>query len=61
MPEIGFSADLEELAMTNVAVISAGAKSILDLRLTLESNIALVYNNCKPGAEISVETSKLRI
>jgi len=30
------SADLEELAMTNVAVISAGAKSILDLGLTLE-------------------------
>ncbi len=30
------SADLEELAMTDVAVISAGAKSILDLGLTLE-------------------------
>ena len=30
------SADLEELAMTNVAVISAGVKSILDLGLTLE-------------------------
>ena len=30
------SADLEELAMTNVAVVSAGAKSILDLGLTLE-------------------------
>ncbi len=30
------SADLEELAITNVAVISAGAKSILDLGLTLE-------------------------
>lgn len=30
------SADLEELAMTNVAVITAGAKSILDLGLTLE-------------------------
>ncbi len=30
------SADLEELAMTNVAVISAGAKSILDLGLTME-------------------------
>ena len=30
------SADLEELAVTNVTVISAGAKSILDLGLTLE-------------------------
>lgn len=30
------SADLQELAQTNVAVISAGAKSILDLELTLE-------------------------
>jgi pseudouridylate synthase len=30
------SADLEELAKTNVAVICAGAKSILDLGLTLE-------------------------
>ena len=30
------SADLQELARTNVAVISAGAKSILDLHLTLE-------------------------
>lgn len=30
------SADLQELAQTNVAVISAGAKSILDLPLTLE-------------------------
>lgn len=30
------SADLEELAMTDVAVVCAGAKSILDLGLTLE-------------------------
>ncbi len=30
------SADLEELARTNVAVVSAGAKSILDLKLTME-------------------------
>lgn len=30
------SADLDELAMTNVAVVCAGAKSILDLALTLE-------------------------
>lgn len=30
------SADLEDLAMTNVAVVCAGAKSILDLGLTLE-------------------------
>lgn len=30
------SADLEELAMTNVTVVSAGAKAILDLPLTLE-------------------------
>jgi pseudouridine-5'-phosphate glycosidase len=30
------SADLQELARTNVAVVSAGAKSILDIGLTLE-------------------------
>ncbi|WP_409271820.1 pseudouridine-5'-phosphate glycosidase [Neobacillus sp. SCS-31] len=30
------SADLDELAQTNVAVVCAGAKSILDLALTLE-------------------------
>jgi pseudouridine-5'-phosphate glycosidase len=30
------SADLDELAMTNVAVVCAGAKSILDIGLTLE-------------------------
>ena len=30
------SADLQELAKTNVAVVSAGAKAILDLSLTLE-------------------------
>ena len=30
------SADLEELARTNVTVICAGAKSILDLPKTLE-------------------------
>jgi pseudouridylate synthase len=30
------SADLQELARTSVAVVSAGAKSILDLRLTVE-------------------------
>lgn len=30
------SADLQELAQTNVAVVCAGAKSILDLALTLE-------------------------
>jgi pseudouridine-5'-phosphate glycosidase len=30
------SADLQELARTNVAVLSAGAKSILDIELTLE-------------------------
>ncbi len=30
------SADLQELAHTNVAVVCAGAKSILDLGLTLE-------------------------
>ena len=30
------SADLQELARTNVAVISAGAKAILDLKLTTE-------------------------
>jgi pseudouridine-5'-phosphate glycosidase len=30
------SADLQELARTNVAVVCAGAKAVLDLRLTLE-------------------------
>ncbi|PIE33167.1 pseudouridine-5-phosphate glycosidase [candidate division KSB3 bacterium] len=30
------SADLQELAKTNVAVVSAGAKAILDLKLTME-------------------------
>ncbi len=30
------SADLQELANTNVAVVCAGAKSILDIGLTLE-------------------------
>ena len=30
------SADLEELAKTNVSVVSAGVKAILDLKLTLE-------------------------
>lgn len=30
------SADLRELAQTNVAVVSAGAKAILDLKLTME-------------------------
>lgn len=30
------SADLEELAQTNVTVVSAGVKAILDLKLTLE-------------------------
>ncbi|NET31612.1 MAG: pseudouridine-5'-phosphate glycosidase [Cyanothece sp. SIO1E1] len=33
---LDISADLQELAQTSVAVISAGAKSILDLGLTLE-------------------------
>ncbi len=33
---LDISADLEELAQTNVVVVSAGAKSILDLGLTLE-------------------------
>ncbi|SFS69896.1 pseudouridine-5'-phosphate glycosidase [Marininema halotolerans] len=33
---LDISADLEELARTNVAVVCAGAKSILDIGLTLE-------------------------
>lgn len=33
---LDISADLQELARTNVAVLSAGAKSILDIGLTLE-------------------------
>ena len=33
---LDISADLQELAQTNVAVVCAGAKAILDLRLTLE-------------------------
>ncbi len=34
--DFDISADLQELAKTNVAVVTAGAKSILDLPLTLE-------------------------
>jgi len=64
------SADLQELAQTNVTVVCAGAKSILDLELTLEyletqgvpvigyqtqEFPALVYNNAALAAQIAVE------
>lgn len=47
------SADLEELAQTNVNVICAGAKSILDLVLTLE------YLETKGVAVIGYQTEEL--
>lgn len=47
------SADLEELSNTNVAVICAGAKSILDLGLTLE------YLETKGVPVIGYETDEL--
>ncbi|MUK88642.1 pseudouridine-5-phosphate glycosidase [Ornithinibacillus sp. L9] len=47
------SADLEELAKTNVAVICAGAKSILDLGLTME------YLETKGVPVIGYQTDKL--
>jgi len=47
------SADLEELGKTNVAVICAGAKSILDIGLTLE------YLETKGVPVIGFQTSEL--
>ena len=47
------SADLEELAMTNVAVVCAGIKSILDLGLTME------YLETKGVPVIGYQTEKL--
>lgn len=47
------SADLEELARTNVAVICAGAKSILDIGLTLE------YLETKGVPVLGYQTSEL--
>lgn len=47
------SADLEELAMTNTLVVSAGAKSILDLEKTLE------YLETKGVPVIGYQTNKL--
>ena len=47
------SADLEELGQTNVAVICAGAKSILDIGLTLE------YLETKGVPVIGYQTSEL--
>lgn len=47
------SADLEELAQTNVAVVCAGAKSILDLNLTME------YLETKGVPVIGYETDEL--
>ncbi|GKV54149.1 pseudouridine-5'-phosphate glycosidase [Sporosarcina sp. NCCP-2222] len=47
------SADLEELAQTNVAVVCAGAKSILDIGLTLE------YLETKGVPVIGYETDEL--
>ena len=47
------SADLEELAHTNVTVICAGAKSILDLPKTLE------YLETKGVPVIGYQTTEL--
>lgn len=47
------SADLEELGMTNVCVVSAGAKAILDLEKTLE------YLETKGVPVISYQTDEL--
>lgn len=47
------SADLEELAQTNVAVVCAGAKSILDIGLTLE------YLETKGVPVLGYQTSEL--
>ena len=47
------SADLEELARTNVSVVCAGAKSILDLGLTLE------YLETKGVPVIGYQTNRL--
>lgn len=47
------SADLEELGITNVAVVCAGAKSILDLGLTLE------YLETKGVPVIGYQTAEL--
>lgn len=47
------SADLEELAMTSVAVVCAGAKSILDIGLTLE------YLETKGVPVLGYQTSEL--
>ncbi len=47
------SADLEELSMTNVMVVCAGAKSILDIGLTLE------YLETKGVAVIGYQTEEL--
>lgn len=47
------SADLEELGQTNVAVVCAGAKSILDIALTLE------YLETKGVPVVGYQTSEL--
>ena len=50
---LDISADLEELASTNVCVVCAGAKAILDLGLTLE------YLETKGAPVIGYKTSEL--
>jgi len=45
------SADLQQLSKTPMGVICAGAKSILDLGLTLE---VLVSPPCRPSSRTSV-------
>ena len=45
------SADLEELAQTPVMVVCAGAKSILDLGLTLDFNMAVMRGVAMTDAE----------
>ena len=45
------SADLTELARTDVCVVSAGVKSILDIGLTLEKAGSIDAFEAKAGAE----------
>jgi len=51
LPGMDISADLQQLSKTPMGVICAGAKSILDLGLTLE---VLVSPPCRPSSRTSV-------
>lgn len=59
------SADLDELAMTNVAVVCAGAKSILDLGLTLEyletKGVPVIGYNTSMLPAFFVPTSEFKV